>query len=170
MLHSARMKTAVPAPARSPRARRAGLLAVLVAATALLGGGSPATASLVTNRVVGGAAVPTIASFPYQVALYIRGTAGPFGQFGTLAFCGGVIIDQVQIVTAAHCVTDDSTGQPVSPATVTVQAGTATLPQGVPVAPVATSIAVDPEYNPRTADSDVAVVTLATPLYTGTPR
>lgn len=170
------MKKTVAAPARRSGARRrwaagAPLLGLVVAAAGLLGPGSaPAANGLVSNRVVGGTTVPTIQSFPYQAALYIRSSGGMFGGFATLAFCGGVIVDSTQIVTAAHCVTDDTTGQAVNPALVTAVAGTATLPTGVPPAPAATSIAIDPSYDPRTADYDAAVVTLATPLYSGAPR
>jgi secreted trypsin-like serine protease len=179
MLHAAGMEVTVPAPARRFRARRrlvvhalgGPLLGLVVAAAGLLGPGAATAASaLVTNRVVGGAAVPAISSFPYQAALYIRSGGGMFGQLATLAFCGGVVVDPTQIVTAAHCVTDDATGQVVNPALVTALVGTATLPQGVPPAPAAAAIAIDPSYNPRTADYDVAVVTLTTPLYSGAPR
>jgi len=81
-----------------------------------------------------------------------------------------VIIDPTQLVTAAHCVTNETTGAQVAPANVTALAGSATLPRVVPTQPVAIAIAVDPQYNPLTADSDVAVVTLATALYGGVPR
>lgn len=130
----------------------------------------PAAASPVSYRVVGGTSVPSIASFPFQAALYIRGTSGMFGQYQTLSFCGGVIIDPVQIVTAAHCVTNEMTGRPVSPAQITVVVGTGTLPPAVPTQPVASGISIDPSYNASAADYDVAVVTLPTPLYSGTPR
>jgi hypothetical protein len=50
-----------------------------------------------------------------------------------------------------------------------VLTGTATLPSTVPSAPVASLITVDPNYNPLTADSDVAVVTFPAPLYAGSP-
>ncbi|MGI8801315.1 MAG: S1 family serine peptidase [Solirubrobacteraceae bacterium] len=120
-------------------------------------------------RVIGGNPVAAITSFPFQVALFTRSAGGGFGQ-QTLAFCGGVIIDATQVATAAHCVTDQLTGQPVSPQLVTVLAGTAMLPPTVPPQPVAASIAVDPLYDPQTANYDIAVVTLAAPLYNGSPR
>ncbi|MGI8802341.1 MAG: S1 family serine peptidase [Solirubrobacteraceae bacterium] len=154
-----------------PRALRA-VLALASLVVALCVSGAPATAatSPVGLRVVGGSSVSSIAYFPFQVALFVQTPGGFFGQQGSLAFCGGVIIDPIQIVTAAHCVTNEVTGALVSPANVTLLAGTATLPPTVPAQPVATSITVDPSYDPRTADSDVAVVTLSRPLYSGSPR
>jgi secreted trypsin-like serine protease len=170
------MKTPAPASRRTDSGRpgrRHGAVAVVLLAVGfacLLGGGSASAAvSPAALRVVSGTPVAQITSFPFQVALFIQGQTGPYGQ-STLAFCGGVIIDPTQVVTAAHCVTDEITGQPVSPQSVTVLAGSATLPPQIPTAPAATGIAVDPSYDPGTADYDVAVVTLQTPLYTGSPR
>ncbi len=170
------MRIRVPAPTPAdwaPRRRAAAAAAPVVLALVLAGsvGGGTAAAAVSPGvlRVVGGTPVPAIASFPFQAALFIQGLTGPLGQ-PTLAFCGGVIIDPTQIVTAAHCVTDEITGRLASPGNVTAVAGTATLPPNVPTAPVAVGVAVHPSYDPATADYDVAVVTLSAPLYAGTPR
>ncbi|MEA2356332.1 MAG: transrane protease serine, partial [Solirubrobacteraceae bacterium] len=119
--------------------------------------------------MVGGNPVPAIAAFPYQAAVFVQMPGGLLGQT-SFAFCGGVIIDPIQILTAAHCVTDETTGAVVSPASVTALAGTASLPPSAPTQPVASQIVVDPQYGPGTADYDIAVVTLAAPLYAGSPR
>ncbi len=158
------------APARSLRPP-SGAVVVLLAVGGLLDGGaaSSAAAAPAGLRVVGGSAVPSIAAFPFQVALYATLPPSFLGP-PMLAFCGGVIIDPTQVVTAAHCVTDEATGVTVAPGAVTVTAGTAVLPPGVPTQPVGAGIAVDPSYNPAGADYDVAVVTFSTPLYTGSPR
>jgi secreted trypsin-like serine protease len=135
----------------------------------MTGGGDPAAAAT-GLRVIGGASVAGITSFPFQVALYIHAPGGLLNPAGSLSFCGGVIVDPTQVLTAAHCVVSEVSGQPVAPAAVAVLAGTATLPLIAPYQPVAAAIAVDPRYDPSTADYDVAVVTVPAPLYAGTPR
>ncbi|HWH10823.1 MAG TPA: serine protease [Solirubrobacteraceae bacterium] len=148
---------------------RAGLLGLLLALASPVGVAQalPAGATL---RIVGGTGVASIAAFPFQAAIFVQTPSLPIGpSSGTLAFCGGAVIDPTQILTAAHCVTDETTGQVVPAGEVSTLTGTATLPLSVPSSPVAASITVDPNYNPVTADSDVAVVTLSTPLYSGSP-
>ncbi|MEA2265423.1 MAG: transrane protease serine [Solirubrobacteraceae bacterium] len=176
------MRTRLPAPGRTISAGRrphrrpphpgpAGAIALgLLAALALAPASAGAAGSLVSLRVVGAAPVPSITSFPFQVGMFIQSPGGGFGAQATLAFCGGVIIDPTQVLTAAHCVSNELSGAPVPPASVTLLAGTAMLPPAVPTQPVAASIAIDPHYDTRTADYDLAVVTLTAPLYTGSPR
>jgi len=143
-----------------------GLLGLVVAASvALLL--APASESLarVSPRIVGGSSA-SITQFPFQAAVYIQ--EDPLGV--TQAFCGGVVIDPLQVVTAAHCMENDVTGTPVAPSDVTVQVGTSTLPATTPTGPKASKITIDPKYNSNTNEYDIAVITMPQPLYSGSPR
>jgi secreted trypsin-like serine protease len=137
---------------------------------------SSPTGARATPRVVGGTPVP-ITTRPFQVALYApRGGAlslprTPFqGQF-----CGGAILDATHVVTAAHCVFDPRTKQARAVADVRVIAGTSRLRgPSEPDAPTARDVgvlrmAVRPGFTLENLDGDAAVLTLDTPLYTGTP-
>lgn len=121
-----------------------------------------ASRGLAKASVVGGEAA-SIASFPFQVALYDPRAGSPAAGF----FCGGVIIDAIHVVTAAHCVT--GAGQNEAAADVEVLAGSTSLTASEPSSvrdPVALST-FDSRYNPITSDYDVALLTLARPLWSG---
>lgn len=122
-----------------------------------------AARSLAKASIVGGEAA-SIANFPFQVALYDPRAGSPAAGF----FCGGVIIDATHVVTAAHCVT--GAGQSESAAEVEVLAGSTSLAAAEPSSvrdPVASST-FDSHYNPITSDYDIALLTLARPLWSGT--
>jgi secreted trypsin-like serine protease len=111
------------------------------------------------TSVVGGQSA-AIASFPFQVALYDSRASSPVGGF----FCGGVIIDATHVVTAAHCVAGVAQG---SPGDVDVLAGSTSLDPPDPGSvrdPVQSSM-VDPHYDPLSSDYDIALLTLARPLW-----
>jgi secreted trypsin-like serine protease len=142
------------------------LLGLVVAASvALLLALVSASLARVSPRIVGGSST-SITQFPFQAAVYIQ--EDPVGL--TEAFCGGVVIDPVQVVTAAHCMENDVTGTPVAPSDVTVLVGTSNLPAANPTGPKASKIAIDSKYDPNTNEYDIAVITMPQPLYSGTPR
>jgi secreted trypsin-like serine protease len=130
-----------------------------------------ATASALAKRspravqsIVGGAGA-SIASFPFQVALYDPAAGSPAEGF----FCGGVIVDATHVITAAHCLAGGGHGRGSVAREVEVLAGSTRLDQpdsGSVRDPVAT-VSVDPSYNPSTNDYDIGVVTLARPLWSG---
>jgi secreted trypsin-like serine protease len=157
------------APAKATR-----LLPLVPALLAFGLAAAPASAAATaTPRIVGGQAAPSIAAFPFQAALYIQQlglTIGGLDIGGSEAFCGGEIIDPVQILTAAHCLTQEGTKTAVNAANVVALTGSAMLPSNQPTGPTGLAITVDPAYNPSTMDDDIAIVTFAQPLYTGAPR
>jgi trypsin len=123
-----------------------------------LAAASPATASPVSNSVVGGSprvvggSPATSTDAPWQALVLPNGY-----------LCGGAILDATHVVTAAHCVYDDENQEIIAPSTVTVHAGiTSRFTAGQH--PTVTAVSVDPDYDPDMQTSDVAILTLATPL------
>ncbi len=110
--------------------------------------------------IVGGASA-SIASFPFQVALYNSQAGSPAAGF----FCGGVIIDATHVVTAAHCVVANSG----SSDEMMVLAGSTSLDPTDPgsVRDPVQSSAFDSHYNPVSSEDDVALLTLTRPLWSG---
>jgi secreted trypsin-like serine protease len=111
--------------------------------------------------IVGGQSA-AIASFPFQVALYDSQASSPAAGF----FCGGVIIDATHVITAAHCVAGVAQGSSVG---VDVLAGSTSLdpPDPGSVRDAVQSSMVDPHYDPASSDYDIALLTLAHPLWSG---
>jgi secreted trypsin-like serine protease len=114
--------------------------------------------------IVGGDGA-SIASFPFQVALYDPQAGSPAAGF----FCGGVIIDATHVVTAAHCIAGGGGRQAGSGGNVAVLAGSSSLEPTDPgsIRDLVQSSAFDPHYNPVSSDYDVALLTLARPLWAG---
>lgn len=115
--------------------------------------------------IVGGTGA-SIASFPFQVALYDPRAGSPAAGF----FCGGVIVDATQVLTAAHCITGGGGRQAGSAGAVEVLAGSSTLDDptdpGSVRDPVQSST-IDSHYNPLSSQDDIALLTLARPLWSG---
>jgi secreted trypsin-like serine protease len=125
----------------------------------------------VRPRIVNGADA-TIEDFPFQVLLFQAGTspAGADSSDPGGRLCGGVVKDATHVITAAHCVFDVFRPSEVSsPTDLQVFAGSADLTDsGATIADV-TDIAFDPQYDPSTNVHDVALLTLGSALFTGTP-
>jgi secreted trypsin-like serine protease len=122
--------------------------------------GRTAFAPRAKASIVGGADA-SIASFPFQVALYETQAGSPAAGF----FCGGVIIDATHVVTAAHCVV----GSSGNPGEMAVLAGSSSLDPTDPgsVRDPVQSSAFDSHYSPASSDDDVALLTLSRPLWSG---
>uniref|UniRef100_A0A182QMC8 Peptidase S1 domain-containing protein n=1 Tax=Anopheles farauti TaxID=69004 RepID=A0A182QMC8_9DIPT len=124
---------------------------VFVIAVALLVLGACQTHGQVADNwnpflVGGGPAV--IGAYPAQVAV----------QIGTTSFCGGSILNQNHILTAAGCVLDANQNL-IAANQLTVRAGVLTVDQNAPALAV-NRIFPHPHYNPWTFENDLAVLRL----------
>ncbi len=111
--------------------------------------------------IVGGSEIE-VHSAPWQVAVYSE-------SGGLVKLCGGTIIDLSHILTAAHCMFDEETGERIPADEVAVFAGTShfdfltvKLSEGSAVA----SVRVHPYYEIQSSTDadDIAVLTLPSPL------
>lgn len=140
----------------------------LIAALAVLGVVStsaafsvPAQASALVPRIINGTTAGA-ADMPYLVALL---DSDRMSQLGTYQgqFCGGTLVTPTKVVTAAHCVVDQSTHQQSAASDVYVLSGLSLKSPTTAPVPVA-SIAVHPDYDIEMSSNDIAVLTLASPL------
>lgn len=106
--------------------------------------------AVLEHKIVGGERI-RIKDAPWQVALVDRKRNNYRGQF-----CGGSVVAERWIVTAAHCVDDMKASR------IRVVAGTAKLSgkKGVRVS----KIIVHPKWNPSNARNDIALLQLRKPL------
>ncbi|KAL4928803.1 serine protease [Aspergillus undulatus] len=110
---------------------------------------SLASTALAAENIVGGDEA-SISDYPYQIALLSSGSL----------ICGGSIISNQYVVTAAHC-TDGATARSLS-----IRAGSSSSNSGGTVVGVS-SIAQHPDYNSATVDNDISILTLSEELTFG---
>jgi V8-like Glu-specific endopeptidase len=102
------------------------------------------------NRIVGGQPV-SIEDYPWQVSLQLRPSHG--GQ----AFCGGTIINEEWVVTAAHCVFNNNNLVPAS--ILRIRAGFTLLNDPVAGAHYnVLQVIAHPSYNPNANPNDIALL------------
>ncbi len=123
--------------------------------------GAAASEPSTVAKIVGGTTAPA-GKFPFQTALIFAGTPNGSEHFGQ--FCGGSLIAQDWVLTAAHCVPD------TDPDEVNVYIGSIVLPSGgSSPAPVGAEriqvdgIIVHEDYDPATNDNDIALLHLVGP-------
>jgi trypsin len=125
--------------------RRRWSIGVLTTCALVFGFLAPAGAAAVQPRIVGGQPVQ-ITAVPWQVSVRSGGD-----------FCGGALISDRWILTAAHCV------EGVGPEAIRATVGSSVLsPPGNPL-PIA-AIFVNPEWDANMFTGDVALIELAVPV------
>ncbi len=120
-------------------------VAVALFACAMVAASTVPAAGAGQPRIIGGSAIP-IADAPWQVLITVRSQQQ----------CGGALLNDRWIVTAAHCV--DQSG----PGDITVQLGTTSNP--APPAALRRTVSrveVFPGWNPRSFRNDIALLELA---------
>ncbi len=113
----------------------------------------------VQPAIVGGSPT-TVNDHPWQVALLVSGIAP-----GQVVLCGGSLVTDSWVLTAAHCVENRA------PADVTVHTGVTWLSQRSEqtLSPVA-SVVLHPQADTSAFVNDLALVQLATPVVLGPER
>ncbi len=150
LLLAASLLTATPVRAAEPNPAREHLeqwRAAWLAERGLVAGKATPDTS-----VVGGGVAPG-GSLPQVVAVLFNAIASNVDA----QYCGGTLVGRQHVLTAAHC------ADFLLASDVAVLVGTQDLRSGGQRVAVS-AIAVHPNWNPNTLSSDVAVLTLATPV------
>jgi secreted trypsin-like serine protease len=140
--------------AAAKRIAMAGAATALVLAALLLASPLPLQAD---PRIVGGEDA-IVGELPWQVVVF----PGP-------NLCGGTLIDDGWVLTAAHCVVD-SNNVPLSAADVWIVVGEHDLGQtdGAEQERAVAEVIIHPAYDPNSSDNDIALLRLANPVVPGT--
>lgn len=109
----------------------------------------------VNPLIVGGRPVEDLSEAPWQVALV---------DSGRNQFCGGALIAEAWVLTAAHCVDNFFVG--MDPTNVEVVLGTLTFAEGGEQIPV-TAIHTHPSWDDGSLDFDAALLELESPATMG---
>ncbi|KAJ2471663.1 hypothetical protein GGI02_002115 [Coemansia sp. RSA 2322] len=120
------------------------------------------------KRIISGGVVPA-GTYPFAVRLNIQRGEDDF-------LCGGSLILNNYVVTAAHCMVDSDTNSIAQPQTVSVCYGSNQVAEQTCV--VAQDVIVNKNYNPETISNDIALIRInpltlksgsvaTVPVYTG---
>ncbi|WP_138421563.1 S1 family serine peptidase [Maritimibacter alexandrii] len=116
------------------------------------------------TRIVGGRPADE-GEWPAAVSLHDTATLDETGgDFFLSELCGGTIITQDWILTAAHCLVDED-GQVKPPDSLVVRSASNSIYDGN--VNLAAEFVVHEDYDPWTLDNDIALIRLAQPIYGG---
>ena len=137
-------------------------VAAVMTAAGLLATPGLVGAATVQPRVVNGEIGPS-PEFGFIVALGNRSIYGSYGM-PEAQFCGGSLVSPTLVITAAHCVVDTRASS------IVVASGypSGNLSRSDLTVSNVSAITRHPDYDNKSQDNDIAVLTLATPL-TGIP-
>lgn len=132
------------------------MVRLLMLCVLLVPGISKATG--VGSFIVGGQAVNSAAKYPFMASIQLD----PF-NFGEYSHsCGGTLISQFWVLTAAHCMRN-SFGRTYNPDNVGIILGKPDLAGGGGTFVNAEEIILHPQYDPNTVRNDIALIRLASP-------
>lgn len=106
------------------------------------------------DRIVGGT-LAELGEFPWAVSLGLAGYPAGAGHF-----CGGSLINEKWILTAAHCVED------TAPSSIKMLAGTTDLKSGGQIREVE-QIIIHSDWDDRTNENDIALIKASIPFKFG---
>ncbi len=139
-----------------------GIIAATVALFPLANaqGVTPRSSDL-SPRVVHGVDAKT-GQFPFLAALLNTKELQQKGAFQA-QFCGATLTSPTTLVSAAHCVVNQKTGEQSSAADITAGFTRSLDSSSIRLVQV-TSVSVHPGYDIETSENDISVLTLATPV------
>ena len=115
----------------------------------------------ITPRIINGVD-GTSAEFPFLVSILESPRYRQDGAYRA-QFCAGSLTTAFTVVTAAHCVVDQKTGAKTPTDRLALGFGANLKSPGLRIIAV-DSIAVHPQYRIATAENDIAIIRLATPV------